>query len=96
MIHQSSVYQETINQKSQIEKDFWVIKPVSTSICFSLVSVDFIHISVLVCVNAMHTYAHACMCMFNFLSPAGGYALDGVWLWASAILPPTLILIIIN
>ncbi|XP_062154393.1 ribulose-1,5 bisphosphate carboxylase/oxygenase large subunit N-methyltransferase, chloroplastic isoform X2 [Alnus glutinosa] len=27
MIHQSSVYQETINQKSQIEKDFWVIKP---------------------------------------------------------------------
>jgi len=30
MIRQSSVYQETIYQKSQIEKDFLAIKPVST------------------------------------------------------------------
>ncbi|KAJ1400225.1 Rubisco LSMT, substrate-binding domain [Sesbania bispinosa] len=31
MIHQSSVYQETINQKSQIEKDFLTIRPVLQS-----------------------------------------------------------------
>jgi len=30
MIRQSSVYQETLYQKSQIEKDFLAIKPVST------------------------------------------------------------------
>ena len=37
MIQQSSVYQETINQKAQIQKDFLAIKPVNTSFLFPLV-----------------------------------------------------------
>lgn len=30
MIRQSSLFQETVNKKAQIEMEFWAIKPVST------------------------------------------------------------------
>ena len=36
MIQKSSVYQETINQKAQIQKDFLAIKPVNISFLFPL------------------------------------------------------------
>ncbi|XP_061372258.1 ribulose-1,5 bisphosphate carboxylase/oxygenase large subunit N-methyltransferase, chloroplastic [Gastrolobium bilobum] len=51
MIHQSSVYQETINQKSQIEKDFSAISPVFECFCQSLGDFtykDFMHACTLV------------------------------------------------
>lgn len=43
MIRQSSVYHETINQKSQTENDFLVIKRVSASFYLYLVCNDFIY-----------------------------------------------------
>ena len=43
MIRQSSVYQETINQKSQTENDFLAIKRVSASFYLYLVCDDFIY-----------------------------------------------------
>ncbi|KAJ1436413.1 SET domain [Sesbania bispinosa] len=51
MIRQSSVYQETINQKSQIEKDFLTIRPVLQSFyqCFGdFTYKDFMHACTLV------------------------------------------------
>ncbi|XP_059458750.1 ribulose-1,5 bisphosphate carboxylase/oxygenase large subunit N-methyltransferase, chloroplastic [Corylus avellana] len=51
MIHQSSVYQEAINQKSQIEKDFWAIKPALQRIPELLGDItykDFMHACALV------------------------------------------------
>lgn len=83
MINQSSVYQETLNLKSEIEKDFLAVKPVSASIGFSSVSFESIHASVRLSMHCtVHCYACVCliMRMFNLLSQFGVHAVDIIWL----------------
>lgn len=73
MIRQSSVYQESINLKTQTENDFRAIKRVCASICLSLISNDFIYtFCYFACMYAVHAYTLACMCLFNLLYSVSG------------------------
>ncbi|OIW12775.1 hypothetical protein TanjilG_24708 [Lupinus angustifolius] len=66
MIRQSSVYQETINQKSQIEKDFLAVRPV-----FECLHQSF---GVITYKDFMHACTQVLFDNFNVKSPVGSRA----------------------
>ncbi|XP_057736185.1 uncharacterized protein LOC130951529 isoform X1 [Arachis stenosperma] len=83
MIHRSSVYWETINQKSQIERDFLAIRPIFE--CFSqsfgdITYKDFMYACTLDSFNRSTCYSASLIVVFSFFSPPmyEGYLYDGV------------------